>query len=247
MPEAKVAGFAAQRFSFNTQSGGRCTACQGQGAIVSEMSFLPDVVTACEVCGGARFEPATLEIRYGGRHIGEVLHMSADEAVQHFQNHPRITRPLQTLRDLGVGYLQLGQGSNTLSGGEAQRLKLADELTAGAAHEPTVYVLDEPTTGLHLSDVRRLISVLQRLVDRGDTLVVIEHQPDVIAAADWVVELGPEAGAAGGRLIFEGTPIELARQKTATGKVLAEHLGMHHVSRPAPRNKPAKEPASART
>lgn len=247
LPEAKVAGFAAQRFSFNTQSGGRCTACQGQGAIVSEMSFLPDVVTACEVCGGARFEPATLEIRYGGRHIGEVLHMSADEAVQHFQNHPRITRPLQTLRDLGVGYLQLGQGSNTLSGGEAQRLKLADELTAGAAHEPTVYVLDEPTTGLHLSDVRRLISVLQRLVDRGDTLVVIEHQPDVIAAADWVVELGPEAGAAGGRLIFEGTPIELAGQKTATGKVLAEHLGMHHVSRRAPRSKPAKESASART
>ena len=176
LPESKLRGYTAQRFSFNTPSGGRCPTCQGQGAIVSEMSFLPDVVTACEACGGARFEPATLEVTYSGRHIGEILHLSADEAVAHFQNHPRITRPLQTLRDLGVGYLQLGQGSNTLSGGEAQRLKLAAELTARAAHEPTVYVLDEPTTGLHLSDVRRLISVLARLVDRGDTLVIFHPQ-----------------------------------------------------------------------
>ena len=220
LPESKLRGYTAQRFSFNTPSGGRCPTCQGQGAIVSEMSFLPDVVTACEACGGARFEPATLEVTYSGRHIGEILHLSADEAVAHFQNHPRITRPLQTLRDLGVGYLQLGQGSNTLSGGEAQRLKLAAELTARAAHEPTVYVLDEPTTGLHLSDVRRLISVLARLVDRGDTLVVIEHQPDVIAAADWVVELGPEAGAAGGEIVFTGTPAQLLGAATATGQAL---------------------------
>lgn len=230
LPESKVRGYTAQRFSFNTPSGGRCPACQGQGAIVSEMSFLPDVVTPCEACGGARFEPATLEVTYSGLHIGDILHLSADEAVAHFQNHPRIVRPLQTLRDLGVGYLQLGQGSNTLSGGEAQRLKLAAELTAGAAHEPTVYVLDEPTTGLHLSDVRRLISVLARLVDRGDTLVVIEHQPDVIAAADWVVELGPEAGDAGGEIVFTGTPAELMGENTATGQALKARRG-----EPAPR------------
>jgi excinuclease ABC subunit A len=242
LPESKVRGYTAQRFSFNTASGGRCAACQGQGSIVSEMSFLPDVVTPCEACGGARFEPATLEITYRGRHIGDILHLSADEAVAHFQNHPRITRPLQTLRDLGVGYLQLGQGSNTLSGGEAQRLKLAAELTAGAAHEPTVYVLDEPTTGLHLSDVRRLIQVLFRLVDRGDTLVVIEHHPDVIAAADWVVELGPEAGANGGQVVFTGTPAELRLADTATARALRPRL-------PAPPSTrtPRRREASAAT
>ncbi len=234
LPESKLRGYTAQRFSFNTPSGGRCPTCQGQGAIVSEMSFLPDVVTACEACGGARFEPATLEVTYSGRHIGDILHLSADEAVAHFQNHPRITRPLQTLRDLGVGYLQLGQGSNTLSGGEAQRLKLAAELTARAAHEPTVYVLDEPTTGLHLSDVRRLISVLSRLVDRGDTLVVIEHQPDVIAAADWVVELGPEAGTAGGEIVFTGTPAKLVGAATATGQALRARLSALREPRDPP-------------
>ena len=178
---------------------------------------MPEVITACEACGGSRFEPATLEIRYRGLHIGEVLHLSAADAAQHFASHPKIARPLTTLWELGVGYLQLGQGSNTLSGGEAQRLKLAAELTAGTLHEPTVYVLDEPTTGLHLSDVRRLIVVLQRLVARGDTLVVIEHQPDVIAAADWVVELGPEAGEAGGQVVFCGPPAALRHRRSAPG------------------------------
>jgi excinuclease ABC subunit A len=182
------------------------------------MAFLPDVVSPCEDCGGARFEPATLEIRYLGLSIGDVLHLSAADAAKTFAAHKRIARPLATLEDLGVGYVQIGQGSNTLSGGEAQRLKLAAELTAGSAHEPTVYVLDEPTTGLHLSDVRRLISVLERLVARGDTLVVIEHHPDVIACADWVVELGPDGGGAGGEIVFEGEVAKLMKAKTATGR-----------------------------
>jgi len=231
LPEAKTRGYTAARFSFNTPSaksakagkagGGRCPECEGQGTIVAEMPFLPDVVAPCESCGGSRFEPSTLEIRYAGQSIGDVLHLSAEDAAQIFANHRRIARPLATLADLGVGYVQLGQGSNTLSGGEAQRLKLAAELTAGAAHEPTVYVLDEPTTGLHLSDVRRLLGVLERLVARGDTLVVVEHHPDVIASADWVVELGPEAGDDGGRVVFEGEPRKLARAKTATGRVLS--------------------------
>ena len=225
LPDAKVRGFSAQRFSFNTSAGGRCPTCEGQGVLVSEMSFLPDVVTPCEACGGLRFEPATLDLTFRGLNVGQVLQLSADEAVEHFASHPRIARPLETLRDLGVGYVQLGQGSNTLSGGEAQRLKLAAELTAGAAHETTLYVLDEPTTGLHLSDVRRLVRVLRRLVERGDTLVVIEHQPDVIAAADWVIELGPEAGEAGGTVVFEGHPAKLLEADTATGRYLGERFG----------------------
>jgi excinuclease ABC subunit A len=222
LPEAKTRGYTAARFSFNSgAAGGRCRVCEGQGTIVAEMPFLPDVVAACEACGGSRFEPSTLEVRYAGLSIGDVLHLPAQDAAQLFANHPRIARPLATLADLGVGYVQIGQGSNTLSGGEAQRLKLAAELTAGSAHEPTVYVLDEPTTGLHLSDVRRLLGVLEQLVARGDTLVVVEHHPDVIASADWVVELGPEAGEEGGRIVFEGEPRKLSRAKTATGKYLA--------------------------
>jgi excinuclease ABC subunit A len=231
LPESQIRGYSPGRFSFNTASGGRCPTCEGQGAIVSEMAFLPDVVSPCDACGGARFEPATLDIRYAGHTIGDVLRLSAEDAALLFAAHPKIARPLETLRDLGVGYVQVGQGSNTLSGGEAQRLKLAAELTAGTAHEPTVYVLDEPTTGLHLSDVRRLITVLDRLVARGDTLVVIEHHPDVIASADWVVELGPEAGARGGEIVFEGPPEGLVRAKTATGRFFAAHA-------PPPRSAP---------
>jgi excinuclease ABC subunit A len=220
LPEAKARGYTAARFSFNTGAG-RCIACEGQGSIVAEMSFLPDVVSVCEGCGGARFEPSTLEIRWNGLSAGDVLHLSAEEGAKLFAVHPRIARPLATLVDLGVGYVQLGQGSHTLSGGEAQRLKLAAELTAGAQHEPTVYVLDEPTTGLHLADVRRLITVLDRLVERGDTLVVIEHHPELIAAADHVVELGPEGGDAGGRIVFEGPPGALPDADTPTGSVFA--------------------------
>ncbi len=225
LPEAQTRGYSAARFSFNTPSGGRCPTCEGQGALVSEMAFLPAVVSPCDACEGARFEPATLDVRYAGHTIGDVLRLAAEDAAQLFAAHPKIARPLQTLHDLGVGYVQLGQGSNTLSGGEAQRLKLAAELTAGAGHEPTLYVLDEPTTGLHLRDVRRLVTVLDRLVERGDTLVVIEHHPDVIASADWVIELGPEAGDAGGRVVFEGTPVSLRRAKTATGRFFGASRG----------------------
>jgi excinuclease ABC subunit A len=221
LPESQTRGWTAARYSFNTGAGGRCTGCAGQGAIVAEMSFLPDVVTPCETCQGARFEPSTLDVRWAGLSVGDVLRLSAEEAARVFAAHPKIARPLDTLVELGVGYLSLGQGSNTLSGGEAQRLKLACELTAGTMHEPSVYVLDEPTTGLHLSDVGRLVRVLDRLVERGDTLVIVEHHPDVIANADWVVELGPEAGDAGGTIVFEGTAAELARAKTATGRAVA--------------------------
>jgi excinuclease ABC subunit A len=223
--EAKVLGFDPARFSFNTSHGGRCTACEGQGSITHEMAFLPDVVSPCPTCGGKRFEPQTLGIRYLGHSVGEVLGLTAEEAAGVFRNHPTVARPLGTLCDLGAGYITLGQGSHTLSGGEAQRLKLATELTAGAHHEPTLYVLDEPTTGLHVADVSRLVDVLGRLVTRGDTLVVIEHHPQVMASADWLVELGPEGGDAGGRIVAEGPPREVAKKKTATGVVLKAFFG----------------------
>jgi excinuclease ABC subunit A len=219
-PDAQVAGFNATRFSFNTTQGGRCPECEGQGVVTHEMSFLPDVTTPCPACNGQRFEPRTLEVRYLGRSVGDILYLTAEEAALAFSHHPRIAQPLRTLTDLGAGYVTLGQGSHTLSGGEAQRLKLATELTASSRHEPTLYVLDEPTTGLHLTDVYRLMDVLGRLVERGDTLVVIEHHPAVIAGADWVTELGPEGGERGGRVVAEGPPRKLATRKTPTGGVL---------------------------
>jgi excinuclease ABC subunit A len=236
-PEAQVLGFSATRFSFNSKQGGRCSVCDGQGSITHEMSFLPDVVAPCSACNGHRFEPRTLDVRYLGRSIGEVLALTAEEAADVFRNHPRVAAPLRTLAELGAGYVTLGQGSHTLSGGEAQRLKLALELTASVRHEPTLYVLDEPTTGLHLADVTRLVHVLGRLVERGDTLVVIEHHPQVIAGADWLVELGPEGGARGGRIVAEGTPERLARGKTPTAPVVSAVLGIAE--------RPLAAPASA--
>ncbi len=228
LPEAAVRGFGPSRFSFNAKSGGRCPTCEGQGYVVSEMAFLPDVTTVCETCGGARFEPSTLEVRYQGLSVGDVLRLTVHDAAELFVHHPRIARPLRTLDDFGVGYLALGQPSTTLSGGEAQRLKLATELTAGSAHAPTMYVLDEPTTGLHLADVRTLLGVFQRFVDRGDTLIVVEHHLDVVAAADWVIELGPGSGPDGGSVVFEGTPAALVKAKTPTGQALlaATRMGM---------------------
>jgi excinuclease ABC subunit A len=221
-PEAQIQGFNASRFSFNTPKGGRCTHCEGQGVITQVMSFMPDVVTTCPTCNGGRFEPRTLEVKYLGLNIGEVLELSAEQAAHLFEHHPRIAAPLRTLVELGTGYIKLGQGSHTLSGGEAQRLKLSAELTAGARHEPTLYVLDEPTTGLHFADVERLLKVLSRLVERGDTLVIIEHHPQVIAGADYLVELGPEAGQQGGHVVAEGPPSKLVELGTLTGKVISD-------------------------
>jgi excinuclease ABC subunit A len=224
-PDAKVLGYDQSRFSFNTPKGGRCATCEGQGSLTHEMSFLPDVVTACPACGGQRFEPQTLTVKYRGLSAGEVLALTAEEALSVFEAHPTIIAPLKTLCDLGAGYIALGQGSHTLSGGEAQRLKLATELTAGKRHEHTLYVLDEPTTGLHVADVEKLVRVLGRLVERGDTLIVIEHHPQVMAGADWLIELGPEGGDAGGRIVAAGPPRDVGKKKTATGGVLAEMFG----------------------
>jgi len=219
-PEAQVMGFNKARFSFNTPAGGRCTTCQGQGSILHEMSFLPDVTTECPSCLGLRFDERTLSSKYLGRSIGEVLQLTAEEACEVFAAHPKIVRPLRVLTDLGAGYIQLGQGSPTLSGGEAQRLKLAAELAVLSHHLPTLYVLDEPTTGLHLSDVGKLLGVLSHLVERGDTLVVIEHHPTLIANADWLIELGPEAGPDGGHVIAQGQVEELMRAATPTAECL---------------------------
>lgn len=224
LPEAQVAGLTATQFSFNSATGGRCETCGGQGSVTHEMSFLPDVIQDCPECHGMRFNDTISRVKYRGFSAGEVLKMTIADAVQLFSNHPKITASLQTLVALGAGYLQLGQGSHTLSGGEAQRLKLAVELTAGTRHEPTLYVLDEPTTGLHQSDVTRLLTVLTQLVDRGDTLVVIEHQPWFIAGADHIIELGPEGGEGGGRIVATGTPKQVARAKTPTGQAIAPFL-----------------------
>ena len=224
LPEAQVRGFTATRFSFNSASGGRCPACHGMGTTSHEMSFLPDVITPCDACGGGRFEPGTREVMYRGLSIADVLRLTVAEASKVFAVHKKIATPLRTLEELGLGYIQLGQGSHTLSGGEAQRLKLAQELSPSLHHRPTLYVLDEPTTGLHVSDVAKLVRFLHALVARGDTLVVIEHHPDVIASADYVIELGPEGGHNGGHLVAACSPRELSRQRplTSTGRVLKE-------------------------
>jgi excinuclease ABC subunit A len=223
VPEARVRGYLPGRFSFNVR-GGRCEHCAGDGQIKIEMHFLPDVYVTCEVCKGRRYNRETLEVRYKHRSIADVLEMSVDEALDFFRNIPVIARHLQTLSDVGLGYIELGQPAPTLSGGEAQRIKLAAELQKRATGN-TFYVLDEPTTGLHFEDVRKLLAVLQRLVDAGNTVLVIEHNLDVIKAADWIIDLGPEGGDAGGEVVVAGPPEEVAADpRSHTGRFLADVL-----------------------
>jgi excinuclease ABC subunit A len=223
VPEARVRGYSPGRFSFNVK-GGRCENCKGDGIIKIEMQFLPDVYVPCEVCKGARYNREALEIHYRGRSIADVLEMTVEEALDVFAPVPTIASKLQTLNDVGLGYVHLGQPATTLSGGEAQRVKLATELSKRATGK-TLYVLDEPTTGLHYADVEKLLQVLHRLVDAGNTVLVIEHNLDVIKTADWIIDLGPEGGARGGEIIAEGTPEQVARSKgSATAEYLARIL-----------------------
>ncbi|MGQ0534949.1 MAG: excinuclease ABC subunit UvrA [Methanobacteriota archaeon] len=222
VPDARARGYTAGRFSFNVR-GGRCEACQGDGVTRIEMHFLADVYVPCEVCKGARYNRETLEIRYKGKSIRDVLDMTVSEALAFFGSVPRVQRVLQTLDDVGLGYIRLGQQAPTLSGGEAQRVKLATELCKRATGK-TVYILDEPTTGLHFADIRKLLGVLNRLVDAGNTIVVIEHNLDVVKTADWILDLGPEGGEKGGRLVAEGPPEAIAKAGTYTGRFLEKAL-----------------------
>ncbi len=220
LPEAKARGFGPGRFSFNVR-GGRCEACEGDGVIRHEMHFLPDVYVVCEECRGSRFNAETLAVTFKGKSIADVLNMTAEEAAAFFAHHRRIESRLRLLVDVGLGYVRLGQSATTLSGGEAQRIKLAFEL-AKTPTGRTLYLLDEPTTGLHFADVDRLLDVLHRLREGGNTVVVIEHNLDVLKSADWLIDLGPEGGDAGGRLVAEGTPEEVARVRAShTARFLA--------------------------
>jgi excinuclease ABC subunit A len=223
-PEARLRGFGPGRFSFNVK-GGRCEACRGDGVLRIEMHFLPDVFVTCERCRGRRYERETLEIRYRGRNVAEVLDLSVEEARELFRPIPPVAERLATLADVGLGYLRLGQPATTLSGGEAQRVRLARELARRATGR-TLYVLDEPTSGLHFADVDLLLRVLGRLVDAGNTVLVIEHNLDVVAAADWVIDLGPEGGTGGGELLAAGPPEEIAGiEGSHTGAALRGHFG----------------------
>ena len=222
-PEANVRGFKKGRFSFNTK-GGRCEACSGDGILKIEMHFLPDVYVPCEVCHGERYNRETLEVKFKGKSIADVLDMTVDEAYEFFINIERLKVKLQTLKDVGLGYIKLGQSSTTLSGGEAQRVKLATELSKRSTGK-TIYVLDEPTTGLHSYDVRKLIDIIQRLTEGGNTVVVIEHNLDVIKCADYIIDLGPEGGDGGGTIVATGTPEEVVKvEKSYTGKYLKNML-----------------------
>jgi excinuclease ABC subunit A len=219
MPEAKARGFKPGRFSFNVK-GGRCESCQGDGVIAIEMHFLPDVYVTCEQCKGRRYNRETLEVHYRGKTIAEVLDLTVDQALPVLENIPPIANKLRTLQDVGLGYIELGQSATTLSGGEAQRVKLARELSRRSTGR-TLYILDEPTTGLHFEDTRKLLDVLNKLVDQGNTVVVIEHNLDVIRSADHLIDLGPLGGSGGGRVVASGTPEEVAADpNSVTGQFL---------------------------
>jgi excinuclease ABC subunit A len=223
LPESKARAFGPGRFSFNVK-GGRCEACEGDGIIKIEMHFLPDVYIPCEVCKGKRYNRETLAVTFKGKSIADVLDMTVEEALGFFENIPRVKKKLFTLSNVGLGYIHLGQQATTLSGGEAQRVKLATELSKLATGR-TLYILDEPTTGLHFEDIRMLLGVLNELVERGNTVVVIEHNMDVIKTADWIIDIGPEGGDEGGRIIATGPPEEVAKVKGSyTGEYLKKEL-----------------------
>ncbi len=222
-PDAKARGYSGGRFSFNVR-GGRCEACEGDGIIKIEMHFLPDIYVPCEVCKGKRYNRETLEVHYKGKSIYDILEMTVDEGVEFFEHIPKISKKLKTLQQVGLGYIKIGQPATTLSGGEAQRVKLSTELSKRATGR-TIYILDEPTTGLHTADVHRLIEVLQELTDQGNTVLVIEHNLNVIKIADHIIDLGPEGGDGGGTIVAEGTPEEVAMcEKSYTGKYLKKYL-----------------------
>ena len=211
LPESQIRGYKPGRFSFNVK-GGRCEACGGNGYKTIEMNFLPNVMVPCEVCHGKRYNRETLEVRYKGKSIADVLDMTINQAVEFFANVPNILQKIKTLQDVGLGYIKLGQSSTTLSGGESQRVKLATELAKRDTGK-TLYILDEPTTGLHFEDIRILMDVLEKLVDRGNTVIIIEHNLDVIKLADWIIDIGPEGGRNGGEILAAGTPEEVALSK----------------------------------
>ena len=223
LPESKLRGYKPGRYSFNVK-GGRCEACSGDGIIKIEMHFLPDVYVECEVCKGARYNRETLEVHYKGKSIAEVLDMTVSQALEFLGAIPRIKNKLATLEEVGLGYIKLGQAATTLSGGEAQRVKLAKELSKRATGR-TIYILDEPTTGLHFHDIAKLLEVIQRLVAAGNTIVIIEHNLDVIKTADWIIDLGPEGGDRGGEIVAVGTPEQVAKvTKSYTGQYLRKML-----------------------
>jgi excinuclease ABC subunit A len=223
IPESKIRGYKPGRFSFNVK-GGRCETCQGGGVRTIEMNFLPDVYVECEDCQGKRYNRETLEVRYKGKSISDVLNLTIEQGVKFFEHIPSILSKIKTMNDVGLGYITLGQASTTLSGGEAQRVKLASELYKKSTGK-TFYILDEPTTGLHFEDIRILLEVLQTLVDKGNTVLIIEHNMDILKVADYVIEIGPEGGKGGGSVVFEGTPEGLAKHKTSyTAKYLKQEL-----------------------
>ncbi len=239
LPEAKARGYGPGRFSFNVK-GGRCEACQGDGVIKIEMHFLPDVYVTCDVCDGHRYNRETLEVLFKGKSIADVLDMTVEEGAQLFNAVPSIRDKLETLARVGLGYIKIGQQATTLSGGEAQRVKLSKELSRRSTGR-TLYILDEPTTGLHFEDTRKLLEVLDELVEGGNTVVIIEHNLDVIKTADWIVDLGPEGGDGGGRIVAAGTPEDVAKVKESwTGRYLADTLAKHAARKPkvaAPRQR----------
>ena len=222
MPEAKRRGYKAGRFSFNIK-GGRCEKCEGDGIIKIQMQFLPDIYVKCEECDGKRFNEDTLSVKFKGKNISDVLEMTVDQAVDFFADIPKIKKTLKTLQDVGLGYIKLGQSATTLSGGEAQRVKLADELSRRATGD-TLYILDEPTTGLHFADIDKLLKVLHRLSDQGNTVLVIEHNMDIIKTADWIIDLGPEGGDKGGYIVAEGSVPQVAQSPSYTGQYLKAEL-----------------------